>query len=289
MPGKIFLSTPGGGSSYSNLFQDSTNVIAERNGTSAQSFQVYNTYTDASNYERAVFDWTTTANTLTIGAKAAGTGTQRNVVHDGALHRFDIGGSPISYVQSTGLTPTADGSKDLGQQTAFRWNSVFAKTQIHATGAAASMRVFNLDLLTSGANFEYGTFDFSTAANTLTIGSVKGGTGSSRAVNFIVGGVTALTLGTAGDVQLPKTITAAGTTGAQTINKSSGSVNFAAAATSLVVTNSLVTTNSVIVATVGTNGTTMKTVSAVAAAGSFTLNANAAATAETRVNFVVLN
>jgi len=30
-------------------------------------------------------------------------------------------------------------------------------------------------------------------------------------------------------------------------------------------------------------------VSAVAAAGSFTLNANAAATAETRVNFVVLN
>lgn len=86
-----------------------------------------------------------------------------------------------------------------------------------------------------------------------------------------------------------KTITAAATTGAQTINKPAGSVNFAAAATSLVVTNSLVTVNSIVLATVATNDTTMKTVLAVPAAGSFTLHANAAATAETRVNFLVIN
>jgi len=123
----------------------------------------------------------------------------------------------------------------------------------------------------------------------LTIGSAKAGTGTARSVNFIAGGVVAMTIGTAADVQIPKTVTATGTTGAQTINKQSGTVNFAAAATSLVVTNSFVTANSIIVATVGTNDTTMKIVNAVAAAGSFTLNANAAATAETRVNFVVLN
>ena len=93
----------------------------------------------------------------------------------------------------------------------------------------------------------------------------------------------------AGDVQLGKTVTAGGTTGAQTINKTVGTVNFAAAATSLVVTNSLVTANSIITATVGTNDTTMKSVAVVAAAGSFTLYANAAATAETRVNFHVFN
>lgn len=91
------------------------------------------------------------------------------------------------------------------------------------------------------------------------------------------------------DIAVNKTITASGTTGAQTIDKTSGSVNFAIAATSLVVTNSLVTTSSVIVATVASNDTTMKSVQAVAAAGSFTLYANAAATAETRVNFLVLN
>ena len=91
------------------------------------------------------------------------------------------------------------------------------------------------------------------------------------------------------NIVVNKTITAAGTTGAQTINQTSGSVNFAIAATSLVVTNSLVTTSSVILATVASNDATMKSVQAVAAAGSFTLYANAAATAETRVNFLVLN
>ena len=90
-------------------------------------------------------------------------------------------------------------------------------------------------------------------------------------------------------MQFNKTVTAAGTTGAQTINKNAGTVNFAAAATSLVVTNSLVTTSSIIICTVGTNDTTMKSVSAVAASGSFTIYANSAATAETRVNFIVIN
>lgn len=93
----------------------------------------------------------------------------------------------------------------------------------------------------------------------------------------------------AGDLQLSKTVTATGTTGARTINSTTGTVNFAAAATSLVVTNSLVTVNSIIIAAVGTNDATMKSVQAVAAAGSFTLYASAAATAETRVNFHVTN
>jgi hypothetical protein len=93
----------------------------------------------------------------------------------------------------------------------------------------------------------------------------------------------------AGDMQFDKTVTAGGTTGAQTINKNAGTVNFAAAATSLVVTNSRVTTSSIIVCTVGTNDTTLKSVAAVAGAGSFTLHASAAATAETRVNFLIIN
>jgi hypothetical protein len=92
-----------------------------------------------------------------------------------------------------------------------------------------------------------------------------------------------------GDMQFNKTVTAGGTTGAQTISKNAGTVNFAAAATSLVVTNTLVTANSIIICTVGTNDTTMKSASAVAGSGSFTIHSNAAATAETRVNFIVIN
>jgi hypothetical protein len=86
-----------------------------------------------------------------------------------------------------------------------------------------------------------------------------------------------------------KTVIAAGTTGAQTINKTSGSVNFAAAAASLVVTNSYVATTSIIHCTVGTNDATMKSCQAVAASGSFTIYPDANPTAETRVNFLVTN
>jgi len=93
----------------------------------------------------------------------------------------------------------------------------------------------------------------------------------------------------AGDMQFNKTVTPSGTNGAQTINKNAGTVNFAAAAASLVVTNSLVTANSIIICTVGTNDTTMKSVQAVAASGSFTLYPNANPTAATRVNFIVIN
>lgn len=116
------------------------------------------------------------------------------------------------------------------------------------------------------------------------LGQLSAGTGS---YNCYMSGTAANFF--AGDMQFGKTVTAGGTTGAQTINKTAGSVNFAAAATSLVVTNSLVTTSSLIVATVATNDTTLKSVQAVAAAGSFTLYADVAATAETRVNFLVIN
>lgn len=91
------------------------------------------------------------------------------------------------------------------------------------------------------------------------------------------------------EINIGKTITAAATTGAQVINKVSGSVNFAAAAGSLVVTNSFVSSTSLIFCTVGTNDATMKAAAAVAGAGSFEIFPDVAPTGETRVNFLVLN
>jgi len=83
------------------------------------------------------------------------------------------------------------------------------------------------------------------------------------------------------------TTTATGTTGAQTITTPAGNVNFAASAQSLVVTNPFVTPTSIIWATVATDDTTAFACKAIPAAGSFTLKLNAAATAETKVNFEV--
>jgi len=92
-----------------------------------------------------------------------------------------------------------------------------------------------------------------------------------------------------GDIQATKTITAAGTTGNQTINKTMGSVNIIAGGTSIVVNNTLVTVNSVVFATVATNDATATLKNAVAGAGTITITITAAATAETRINFIVFN
>lgn len=89
-------------------------------------------------------------------------------------------------------------------------------------------------------------------------------------------------------VTVSGTITPGGTTGAQTINKPSGSVNFAAAASSLVVTNSLVNASSIILAEVLTNDGTMTACIVVPASGSFTIIANSPATGVVRVGFLVL-
>lgn len=45
---------------------------------SPTTLKVYNTYLNDANYERGVIDWSTTANNLSIGSQAAGTGTLRN-------------------------------------------------------------------------------------------------------------------------------------------------------------------------------------------------------------------
>ena len=88
----------------------------------------------------------------------------------------------------------------------------------------------------------------------------------------------------------PGTITTPGTTGAQTINKPLGTVNLAAGATSLVVTDSvcLSATNCIVFGQVLSNDTTCKSVAIVVGAGSFTIYPNAAPTAETVVGFQVL-
>jgi hypothetical protein len=94
---------------------------------------------------------------------------------------------------------------------------------------------------------------------------------------------------TAGKMQLPSTVTATGTTGNQTINKMTGTVNVAAAGTTITVTNSLVGTSSIISVTARTNDATCSVKNYVPASGSFVINMTAACTAETSVGFMVVN
>lgn len=90
-------------------------------------------------------------------------------------------------------------------------------------------------------------------------------------------------------ISFPTTVTAGGTTGNQTINKVSGTVNFAAAATSITVTNSKVSANSICFAVARTDDATGYVKNVVPGAGSFVINLVAAATAETSVGFFCIN
>jgi hypothetical protein len=72
------------------------------------------------------------------------------------------------------------------------------------------------------------------------------------------------------------------------ISDNIGYVVFAVDDTSKAVSNASVTVNSFVLATVASNDATLKSVVAVAGAGIVTFYANAAATAETRVNYWIL-
>ena len=64
------------------LARDAANILALRNSTTAQTFRLYNTFTNASNYERAALLWS--SNLFSIVTQGAGSGTSRKIKIDGA-------------------------------------------------------------------------------------------------------------------------------------------------------------------------------------------------------------
>lgn len=106
---------------------------------------------------------------------------------------------------------------------------------------------------------------------------------------FDSGGGSTLEINDAGKFSYNKTNTPAGTTGAQTINRPTGTVNFAAGASSLVVTNSLCSVDSIVLCSIRTNDATATIKNIVPGSGSFTIRLTAAATAEVSVGFLILN
>lgn len=85
------------------------------------------------------------------------------------------------------------------------------------------------------------------------------------------------------------TITPIGTTGNVTINEPSGTVNIAAGASSVVVTNNLVTTDSLVFAVIRTNDATAILKNVPPANGSFTIRTTANVTGTTSIGWYVVN
>ena len=133
-----------------SLFRDAAGTLAQRVGVNAQTFRLYNTFTDVSNYERGFMRWN--SNILEIGAEAAGTGTQRQL-------RFPLG----TVTASTPLSIT---------QT---WNNAaitFTGIQLNVTDTASAIPSLLMDLQLGGVSlFKVDKNSAVTAAGNLTVGS----------------------------------------------------------------------------------------------------------------------
>jgi hypothetical protein len=83
------------------LFDGDQNTLAQRNGTSAQIFRLYNTFTAEDNYERIKFSWE--SNRFLIGSEAA-TGTKRPIAFSFGTLTQD---TPLSIEQTWNNAATA--------------------------------------------------------------------------------------------------------------------------------------------------------------------------------------
>ena len=105
------------------LERDAANILAQRNSTNAQTFRLYNTYTDASNYERLAFNWAT--NTAIITTEAAGTGTLRQLNLNANSFAFQLAGSSKVLLNVNGLYPATDNATDFGYAGTNRWRNAY--------------------------------------------------------------------------------------------------------------------------------------------------------------------
>jgi hypothetical protein len=114
-----------GASTISILQDDGGNTLAQRNGTNAQTFRIYNTYTDASNYERLDFLWS--GNVVYIRPWNAGTGVARDLRIGGTLSTYIGGGGTFWQFFTDGtLRAPGDNLYDIGASGASRPRNIYA-------------------------------------------------------------------------------------------------------------------------------------------------------------------
>lgn len=119
-----------------DLSLDAIDVLALRRGTNTQTLRIYNTYTDASNYER--FGIRYTGGAWTLGHENAGTGSSR-------LMRFGAG----SYIEVDDGPGTVSATRGAGSSS----NTIF---QVTATGLTSTVLLFTR--LTPSINQASGTY-----------------------------------------------------------------------------------------------------------------------------------
>jgi len=235
-------------------------------GSTSTGASFYNTSDQTTNYDRVRMQWS--GNTFVLTSEAAGSGTTRDIRIGTTNTGLTIGNNDNAFAFG----------RSSGSATFF--HSSFNGTMTNSSGTNTCVRINPTFNQTSTAGYVCLLINPTETAT---------GSGAKNLADFQVGSVSKFKIDNFGHVTFDATITAGGTTGDRTINKPAGTVNIAAAGTTVTVTNSLCTTSSIVLAVIRTADTTATIKNVVPGSGSFVINLGAAATAEVSIGFVVIN
>lgn len=204
------------------LSRDAADTLAQRRSTNAQTFRVYNTYTDASNYERLGITWA--SNVCTISTQNAGTGTLRGLTLTSGQTNVDVtgtgtivfskGGSSLVTINNGTYGLTLGGGFGLQVGTDIRLGDTSNRRFVYwqnsiglgddsagvlAQRAGTTAQTFRLyNTYTDASNYE--RLGINWASNICTIGVEQAGTGVPRVLNVNANNINAPTLPTAATV-----------------------------------------------------------------------------------------
>lgn len=143
----VFCSGAGGAYGTGDVFlrRDAANTLAQYNGANAQAYNIYNTFTSSTNYERGFLRWS--SNNFEIGSEAAGSGSNREV---------RILAGTATYRFATNNLAVFPGSLTLGQTSGLFW---FGRGRMQANADG----VFSIEV-NAGGNFDRLQFGGTTAS-----------------------------------------------------------------------------------------------------------------------------
>ena len=172
------------------LYRDgAANTLALRNGTNAQTTRIYNTYTDASNYERININWS--SNNATVSTENAGTGVVRDLYLKASNRIFFGASSAASWVLDTtqNIRTSNDNQYDIGTSSN-RIRNLYAGGGL-SVGLAT--KTANYTLLTSDKTI---LADATSGVLTMTLPTAVGFTGKIFTVKRINSGVNTVGIAT---------------------------------------------------------------------------------------------
>lgn len=283
--------SPSGSSITSNFFS-STGTLPTVN--SATTNAVVLSYTSAGS---SAFDQVGIISTLSAGYTGSATTTDiivsNKAVSTGVLTLSSTSAGMVGANLSSGGGTTTVGDV-IGAFVTGRNNGGKGYALIATGGGIANTAGIGIVGATSGSPVIQvgGRFQIGDTIPTFVNVGLSASNGSVAAPIFIAddNGTAVFTIDDGGNVKYLRTVTAGGTTGNQTIDKPVGTVNFAAGASVITVTNALVVSTSIVFGVIRTADATATFIkSIVSGAGSFVITLNANATAETSVGFMVTN